>query len=274
MKKPWFLTAALEGSECQERADALFKKESLEKKQFANFDVFFASNNEEREFLSHKIPPHVMIVDKEEPIELIEQKLYEFSGKDFLSRIGHDIINLISPLIDYQYLSEDIIKKRIDKGSLLGQQINIIGHILQKDMDTKEKSDSLDFISNFKALARKSGIEVEITESGESGHFEMPTEKIMFSVVREIISNLTLHSAGENRVFIEKEQKTIVIMNRTTYEFTCEKPMAVLRRPFYRQGNNSGNGLGLFILSISSVLGGFKWHLSVENNCFYLYLFF
>jgi len=273
--KKWFFTAALKGSLFEENADVVIDDVASSRNILRNVDVFFVLESDVKALKRSALPSHIMILTEVLGPEEIEQRLLLFPGRDFTSRLGHDIVNLFMPLRDYQYLSEETVVERVDRGDRLGKQLNIVGHLMQDDLEQGPDFSLMEFIFNFKVLAEQSGASVVIDdEFQDEPGFEMKAEKNMLVLMEELVLNWKYHSSGDERVIVDRREKRMTFVNRTEYDFGFENIKAILRRPFLKYGNNNGNGIGLFILSLCSIRGGFTWDLELKDSFFYLHLYF
>ncbi len=273
MSEKWYTTAAFKESSSEGTVDLIFNRDQISRRSSEPADVFFYDGADEKTLIESKTPPHVLPLSPETPESEIPEMILGFMGRDFVSRLGHDIVNLIAPLADFAYLSDETILKRVKKGSRLGKQVNLIGHLLQNDIAITRDLDLKSFLFHLKSLARRSGV-APIFQEIEGDSFMLPSEKLMFSVALELISNWQLHSSGEEKVIVDLPNRKISLTNLHRYPFSFTKPKAVLRRPFYKQGNLNGNGLGLTLLSIAGIKGEFSWNIEISESLFSLSLSF
>lgn len=274
MNDKWFLTAAFEGSRFTSSVDLVLDKKNMDRKELISIDVMYMELEDKLE-LSRRFPQHIMILHELMDEHELSQKLLAYPTAEFVSRLGHDVVNIFSPLNDYQYLSQETILERVERGTRLGQQLNFVGHLMQDDLVSSQSMELIDFIFHFNTLCRQAHIQPEIINRNDSpDEFLLPPEKLMYGSIKELVNNWVFHSKGNEKVVVDKKEKTITLSNLTDYKFSYPVPKAVLRRPFFKTGNNHGNGLGLFALSLASVTGGFSWSIHIENGSFSIVLYF
>jgi len=273
MATKWFVTGAIAGSGFEELADIVLKSDDLTDEQLKDVDLLFVKDKSS--FLQNKrIGRPVIISDKAIPVSSQEKHILFSTGENFMSRLGHDIVNLFTPFNHFEYLDSDIISDRVDQGLRFGRQINTIGHLLQKDGRQNGRYCSFDeFVLNFQTLCKKNSIDFNILKTGADRIDTIPDTAIMNPVIEEVISNWFLHGNGKFEFEIVNG-KEAVFRNSFQGLFNFERPKAQLRCPFVKRTNSPGAGLGLFIVSLSSVAGGFDWDISVKENCFSLSLHF
>jgi hypothetical protein len=273
MSEKWFKSAAVAGSGFEHLADGIVDISEITNELLREIDLLFVKNK--RDFFS-KFRFNGSTVISDEAINLEDQEKFILMspGDLFISRIGHDIVNVFSPFEHFEYLEESMITDRVSQGIKFGRQINIIGHLLQ---NTKTWSDNRydfeNFILTIEGMCRKAGIEIKIINSGRHRIDTIPDADIMNPVIDEIVSNWKMHGTEKFELEIVSSRE-LIFRNKISSSFNFERAKARLRCPFIKRTNSPGSGLGLFIFSLSSVRGGFDWDISVQENCFYLSLVF
>jgi hypothetical protein len=273
MSEKWFKSAAVAGSGFEHLADGIVDISEITNELLRNIDLLFV-HDRKIFFSKFRSSGSTVISDKAIPIEDQENFLLMSSGELFLSRIGHDIVNIFTPFEHFEYLEENMIADRVAHGIRFGRQINIAGHLLQNTKKWSENRYDFDnFVLTVQGMCRKAGIEIKIINSDKYRIDTIPDADIMNPVIDEIVSNLKMHGSGGFELEVVSNTE-IVFRNDFNCSFNFERPKAMLRSPFTKRTNSPGAGLGLFIVSISSVKGGFDWDISVKENCFYLSLVF
>ncbi len=269
----WYSTAAISGSGFEDIADRIFSFEELDHDLLSSIDLLFIKDLND---FFQKFRLFQFIALSNEPIPADEQESYILlnPGPYFLSRIGHDLINLFTPFEQFSYLEEKTVANRLEQGLKFGRQINIAGHLLQ---NTKFVSEDLmtieEFVYTVKTASMKKGVELETEIENNCESEILGQTNILNVVIDEIINNCKIHSDGESHLKI-KNKKHIFFSNRFKGSLSPDRAKARLRWPFMKTTESEGNGLGLFILSLASVRGGFKWDINIKENIFSLLLSF
>ncbi|HNZ54071.1 MAG TPA: hypothetical protein PLW78_12780 [bacterium] len=273
MNKKWFKSAAVTGSGFEHLADETIGFSEISNEKLRGVDLLFVKNK--RDFFSKfRFNGSTVISDMAINSEDQEKFILMSPGDLFISRIGHDIVNIFSPFEHFEYLEENMITDRVNQGIKFGRQINIIGHLVQNTKKWSEsRYDFENFILTVQGLCRKSGIEIKIQNPHKYRIDTIPDADIMNPVIDEIVSNLKMHGSREFELAVVSNTE-MVFRNDFDCSFNFERPKALLRCPFTKRTNSPGSGLGLFIFSLSSVRGGFDWDISVKENQFCLSLFF
>lgn len=273
MNKKWFKSAAVAGSGFEHLADGIVDISEITNELLREIDLLFVKNK--RDFFSKfRFNGSTVICDEPVPLKDQENFILMSPGELFTSRIGHDVVNIFTPFEHFEYLEESVIKDRISHGIKFGRQINIIGHLLQNTKKWSENRYDFDnFILTVQGMCRKSGIEIKIKNPHEYRIDTIPDADIMDPVIDAIVSNLKMHGNGGFELDVING-KEIIFRNMFDSSLNFNRLKARLRCPFIKRTNSPGSGLGLFIVSLSSVRGGFDWDISVKENCFYLSLSF
>lgn len=272
MNKKWFNSAALKGSGFEHLADEVIELETLTNDRLKDIDILFTNN---MTTFSNKFKgfQFVVVVDREISRDSQEKFLLENPGNFFISRIGHDITNLFFPFEHFEYIEEDIIKERTAHGIRFGKQINIIGHLLQRTSALKNNpADFTEVLQTVGALCRKNKILFETQNPEDLIIKDLPDAQILNYVVEEIISNWTYHGSGDYKISVDYNK--IVFSNNFKGNVDSIRTKAKLRCPFRKKNTGTGAGLGLYIVSLASVRGGFDWDISINENSFSLSLLF
>ncbi len=270
MSDRWFAIGAFSGTPLERHADILFDRAAPDRQTLFETDVFYAAANDPS---IGDLPGHLLILQEPLPHDRIAALLEPFPGRDLLSRTGHDIVNLFAPLADHQYLSAQTIARRIERGSRLGRQLNLMGHLLQRDLSTADRLPQSEFLHQFGTLAAQAKISPAIVRVDE-GSFPLLSERLAAGLFHEIIANWTMHGRGGERVVIDGAARTVTFTNRTDHRFPFKRLKAVLRRPYQKFGNMEGNGLGLFLIALIADTGGFSWDIVWDGSSFSLSLSF
>lgn len=274
MADKWFLTAAFKGGSFESNADVLVSDIARERHLLADTDVFYTEPERKKEVMK-LAPGHILVLENTLEYKELEKTLLAFPGRDFTSRLGHDVINLFSPLSEYSYLSKETILARVEKGGRMGQQINFAGHLMQNDILLTGSMTVTEFLFHIKSILRQENRQAGIVGADSGGSdFSLPPEKISSVLIREIIFNWKLHSSGHETVVIDKNQRKVSFLNSISSPLNLAKPKACLRRPFYKGGHSKGNGLGFFVISLCGLAGGFDWDVEIKESSFCLSLFF
>jgi len=272
MKNKWFNSAAVKGSGFEHLADMTVELDSLTPERIRDIDILFT--NDPAGFFSKFRGMHFTVIcDREIPVDDQPSYLLESHGNFFLSRIGHDITNLFFPFEHFEYLEEDVIKNRTAQGIRFGKQINIIGHLLQRTVSVKKDPAEINnVIQTVQSLCRKKSISFCINGSVDDWCGDLPDDQIFNYVLEEIISNWAEH--GTENCELEIKDRSLIFSN--FFEGTVDpvRTKAKLRCPFRKKNTGTGAGLGLYIVSLASVKGGFDWDISVKENSFSLSLVF
>ena len=97
----------------------------------------------------------------------------------------------------------------------------------------------------------------------------------MTCVIDEILANWKMHGKSEFSINIADE-KTIVFKN--DYDPASLKNTGSrkeeLAKPFVKGAFSKGSGLGLYMIELASLEGGFTWNLSADEKYFSLSLVF
>jgi len=273
MSEKWFKSAAVAGSGFEHLADGIVDISEITNELLRNIDLLFVHDRKDF-FSKFRSSGSTVICDKAIPLEDQEIFLLMSPGDLFISRIGHDIVNIFTPFEHFEYLEENMITDRVAHGIRFGRQINIIGHLLQNTKHAQPGFYDFDnFILTVQNMCRKSGIDIKTANSGKYRIDTIPDTVIMNPVIDEILSNWKMHGSGGFELEIVSNTE-MIFRNDFDCSFNFERPKAMLRSPFTKRTNSQGAGLGLFIVSLSSVRGGFDWDISVKENCFYLSLSF
>jgi|GEM_PF-3507132 len=270
MNDRWFAIGAFTGTPSERYADSTFDRTAPDRQRLFETDVFYAAPGDPA---LADLPGHLLILDEPLPDAALAALLEPFPGRDLLSRTGHDIVNLFAPLADYQYLSAQTIARRIERGSRLGQQFNLMGHLLQRDLPTADPLNIDEFLYQFTLLATQAGRTPAVEKRGD-GSFTLLSERLATGLIREIIANWRLHGTGNERVIVDTAARTVTFSNDTAYRFPFKRHKAVLRRPYQKFGNTDGNGLGLFLIALIAHTGGFSWDIALNGSSFWLSLSF
>ncbi len=273
MNKKWFKSAAVAGSGFEHLADGIIDISEITNESLRDIDLLFVKDKQDF-FSKFRFNGSTVISDIAINSEDQEKFILMSPGDLFISRIGHDIVNIFSPFEHFEYLEENMITDRVNQGIKFGRQINIIGHLVQNTKKWSEsRYDFENFILTVQGLCRKSGIEIKIQNPHKYRIDTIPDADIMNPVIDEIVSNLKMHGSREFELAVVSNTE-MVFRNDFDCSFNFERPKALLRCPFTKRTNSPGSGLGLFIFSLSSVRGGFDWDISVKENQFCLSLFF
>lgn len=266
----WFVSAAVSGSGFEEIADKVVDETLITSELLKDIDLLFVKDKET--FMpEHRGLFFTIVTDRHIDRKDQEKFILEHPGNFFISRLGHDIINLISPLEHYEYIEHDLITKRVASGNHFGKQINFIGHIIQGTAKTSGSSLSpSELLENIRSLCRKLKVEVEIVEKAPlSGNLN---RTLLTNVIEETILNLKEHSNGNNRLTVSQDK--LIFCNDLKKPLNLKRPKAQLRCPFMQKNTGKGHGLGLYMLSIASSKGDFDWNIQTDENCFTLSLSF
>lgn len=271
MNKKWFKSAALKGSGHEKLADSIIKEEDITNEKMSDIDLLFVKDTSE--FFSKKGRSTFTIVT-DDPIAVKDQEKFilEHPGNFFFSRVGHDIINLISPLEHYEYIENDMIINRVHSGSRFGKQINFIGHLLQKTSIIKSEEISYtEFLEYILTLCRKNNIDIKVKELSPL-KASLKYQFLLTRAAEEIVLNWKEHGSGEYVLTVESS--SLSFKNKLKRPLNVERPKAQLRCPFMQKNTGKGHGLGLYIVSIASSKGDFDWNIFTDENCFSLSLLF
>lgn len=269
MNKKWFVTAALKDSGFEHLADNILEPSEITGEMLKKIDLLFVKDKAGF-FSGTRFSGSTVISDKPVFVEDQEKYLLFSYGETFISRIGHDVINLFTPFEHFEYLEPEIITERVSQGIRFGRQINTIGHLLQNTRQQNTRFYDFDnFIQTINDICRKSSINLTIKGKSSNRIDTIPDTVIMRPVIDEIISNWVFHGSGDFELEI-KSSREVIFRNSFKGSFSFERPKATLRCPFTKRTNSPGAGLGLFVVSLSSVAGGFEWDISIKDNCFCL----
>lgn len=272
MNNKWFNSAAIKGSGFEHIADEIVEINTLTSEKIKEIDLLF-TNDIPFFFSKFKGFLFTVVCDRNVLPEDQEHYLLENPGNFFLSRIGHDITNLFFPFEHFEYIEEDIIKERTYQGIRFGKQINVIGHLLQKTGVFKTNpSDFHEMVQIVVSLCTKNKISVEIENPVNITIDNLPDAQIFNYVIEEIVSNWINHGSENYKMIVHDHR--IVFSNNFKGAVDSIRTKAKLRCPFRKKNTGTGSGLGLYIVSLASVRGGFDWDISVKENSFSLSLDF
>lgn len=266
MNDRWFAVGAFSGSPFERHADTLFDRAAPDRQAFVQTDVFYAAPDDPS---LGDLPGHLLLLHEPLPDDRVAALLEPFPGRNLLSRTGHDIVNLFAPLADHQYLSAQTIARRIERGTRLGQQLNLAGHLLQGDLPTEGRLTVTEFLRQAAATAAQAGIVPALEQRAEKT-FATMSERLAVTLLRELTANWLMHSRGDERIIVDGAARTVTFVNRTDYRFPFGRLKAVLRRPYQKFGNTEGNGLGLFLIALIAHTGGFSWDIASDGSSFSL----
>ncbi|MGI6395317.1 MAG: hypothetical protein ACOX2F_11430 [bacterium] len=273
MNKKWFKTAAVAGSGLEHLADETIEKADITNTFLQSIDILFVKNKKEF-FSSFKANIYTLVIDEAIPKEEQEKFLLSSPGNTFISMAGHDMVNIFAPLEHFEFLEEEAMRERISFGVKFGKQLNIAGHLLQNTRKwSLNRYDFDEFLLTVKEVSQKLGVKIEIQNHRNYRIDTIPDTDIMNPVIDEVIRNWKLHGQDEFVLEVVSEKK-LVFKNKINYQFNFKRAKANLRCPFVKRNNSTGSGLGLFIVSLSSVRGGFDWDISVKENHFSLSFLF
>jgi len=271
MNKKWFRSAALAGSGHEKLADSIVREEDITSEKLNEIDILFVKDISE--FFSKKGRSNFTIVT-EDPVAVKDQEKFilEHPGNFFLSRVGHDIINLISPLEHFEYIENDLIIDRVHSGSRFGKQINFLGHLQQKtSVIPCEETTYPEILEYILTLCRKNNIDVKVKELSPF-KATLKYRFLLIKAVEEIMLNWKEHGTGEYVLTVDGSSLTF--NNKLKRPLNIKRPKAQLRCPFMQKNTGKGHGLGLYIVSITSSKGDFDWNIFTDENCFSLSLLF
>jgi len=270
----WYQTAAVSGSGFEHLADTIVLLDELNNDILRNIDLLFIKDCADY-YNKFRFYNHIALSESPIPKEEQEKFILQNPGINFLSRLGHDVINLFAPFEQHEYLEKNVLNERVEFGLRFGKQINIIGHLLQNSKIGKhEEMDPEDFIYNVKTLAQKKGITFKFNEDDtQRAKIIRCPEFIINIILEEIIENCKMHSEGVLNLKID-DFGNIVFCNTFEVATVKERAKARLRWPFMKGSQSKGSGLGLYILSVASVKGGFSWDIEIKENVFCLSLSF
>jgi len=266
MSERWFAVGAFSDTSFAEYADTLCDRSAFDPQVLFETDIFLANTHDPD---IHSLPSHLLILDTLLDARELEQRLLCFGGRDFLSRLGHEITNLFTPLAEYHYLSPQTITSRVERGLRLGTQLNLTGHILQRDLALDNPLPSDELLERVIATARKKHLSVSVEQRGNR-LFSTLSERLANAFTSEIVANWSTHSCGEQSVTVETSTKKFIFHNHTRYSFPYRRLKAVLRRPYQKFGSSDGNGLGLFLIGLIAYAGGFSWDITAQDGLFSL----
>jgi hypothetical protein len=275
MKKKWFQTATFKGFPFEDRADKILDKDSFKNSDFFEIEVLFIPQDLIKEYAVHSVVPHhVYISNGSENDEQLSEIIETFKGRNYWGQIGHDVVNLFSPFLDFEYLSKDSVLKRAKTGVAFGKKLNAVAHLLQNDFGEKQFISDRDCVFLFSEMCRKTGIKAKIGHIADVSNVLLNKKMISF-VFTEILDNWKNHSLGDEKMFVDAVESKIVFSNKTDLNFNSKFFKAILKRPFFSFNNSRHfSGLGLFIVSLACFLGGFKWDIVIKDSVFYLTLSF
>ena len=193
---------------------------------------------------------------------------------DFLIKTGHEIVNIMTPLEHIEYLDDEVISARVARGERLGRQLGRIARIVNC-----EKSDEVyeftEFVYDIREKCRKEGISASIENKNYQSIDTIKNKKLLSPVLDEIVINWKMHGKNEFSINIADE-KTIVFTN--DYDRSSLKNIGgtkeELCKPFVKGSSSTGSGLGLYMIELASLEGGFNWNLSADEKYFSLSLVF
>lgn len=193
---------------------------------------------------------------------------------DFLIKTGHEIVNIMTPLEHIEYLEDEVVAARVARGERLGKSLGRIARIINCEKSA-EPYDFTEFVYDLKEKCRKTGISATIENKNYQSIDTITNKNLVSTVIDEIITNWKMHGKGGFAINIADE-KTIVFTN--TYDASSLKNIGrtkdELLRPFVKGPSAQGSGLGLYIIELASLEGGFTWNLSADEKYFSLSLFF
>ena len=198
---------------------------------------------------------------------------YTMCGR-FLTELGHEIINIMTPLEHFEYLEEEMIAARVARGERLGKQLGKIARYISHDT-TGEPYEFSEFIYDLKDKCRDLGISASIENKNYQSIDTMKGRNIILTVLDEILMNWKMHGKNEFAINIADE-RTIVFKNDYDPSFlkNIGKTKEELSRPFVKRSSAQGSGLGLYVIELASREGGFSWNLSADEKYFSLSLSF
>ena len=270
MNDRWFAVGAFAGGPFDAHADLLFDRAAPDRRALFEIDAFYTDPDDPA---AAELPAHLLLLHDRLDDASIERLLLPFPGRDFLSRTGHDMVNLFAPLADHQYLAAATILKRVERGTRFGQQMNLLGHLLQGDLPPSAPLDMDALFRQIAAAAAQAGFTPTVERRGEENFTTMP-ERLAAAMVREVVANWRSHSRGEERIVLDGARRTLTFHNRIERPFPFGRFKAVLRRPYQKFGNTEGNGLGLFLIALIAHTGGFSWDIASDGSSFSLSFWF
>lgn len=271
MNKKWFKSAALKDSGHEELADLIVREEELTNEKLKEIDILFVKDIS-KFFLKKGHGTFTIITENPVAVKDQEKFILEHPGNFFLSRVAHDVVNLISPLEHYEYIESDLIIDRVHSGSHFGKQINFIGHLLQKTLNIPCRELTCpEFLEHILTLCRKNNIDVKVKELSPF-NTALKHQFLLTKAVEEIVLNWKEHGSGEYVLIVESSSLTF--KNKLKKPLNVERPKAQLRCPFMKKNTGKGHGLGLYIVSIASSKGDFDWNIFTDENYFSLSLLF
>ena len=270
MNNKWFISAAIKDSGYEQLAELIIEENDLTNETLNDIDLLFVKSTSEF-FLKKRGHFFTIVTDKYVATEDQEKFILEHPGNFFLSRIGHDIINLIAPLEHYEYIEHELLINRVHSGNRFGRQINFIGHLLQGTTKTPVEMISFpELLENITTLCRKLSLDINI--EGIKDFNTVVNKSMALKTIEEIILNWKDH--GENPFTLSVDEKSLTFKNKVKKTLMINRPKAQLRCPFMQKNTGKGHGLGLYIVSIASSKGDFDWNIFTDENCFSLSLSF
>ena len=201
-------------------------------------------------------------------------KSESFTCSDFLIKAGHEIVNIMTPLEHIEYLEEEMISARVTRGERLGRQLGRIGRLISGE-NGNEPYEFSEFVYNIKEKCRSLGIKVSVENKNYNSIETIKGKNLMTCVIDEILANWKMHGRSEFSINIADE-KTIVFKN--DYDPASLKNIGSrkeeLAKPFVKGAFSKGSGLGLYMIELASLEGGFTWNLSADEKYFSLSLVF
>ncbi len=275
MNEKWFQTATFKGFPFEERADVILDADSFKNSDFFEIDVLFVPENLMEKYSVHSvIPHHVFLSTGMEGDEKLSEIIETFKGRNYFGQIGHDVVNLFSPFLDFEYLSKDAILKRAEAGISFGKKLNAIAHLSQNDFGKPQNITDRESVFLFSEMCRKRGIKAKIGHIANETSSNLNKKMITF-IFTEILDNWKKHSLGNEKMFVDALESKIIFTNKTDLELNNRFLKAILKRPFLSfDKHHRSSGLGLFIVALASSLGGFKWEVSIKDSIFTLSLSF
>jgi Pyruvate-formate lyase-activating enzyme len=198
---------------------------------------------------------------------------YTLCGR-FLTEIGHEIINIMTPLEHFEYLEEEMIAARVRRGERLGKQLGKIARYISHDT-TGEPYEFSEFIYDLKDKCRDLGISASIENKNYHSIETIKSRNIILNVLDEMLMNWKMHGKSEFSINIADE-RTIVFTNdyNPSSLKNISRTKEELSKPFVKGPLSQGSGLGLYVIELASREGGFSWNLSVDEKYFSLSLSF
>lgn len=273
----WYRTASFKNSKTDTDIKIDPKIEFMDS-EFFDIDICFYSNDKELIWIKDRLPDHILALKENLSPEICEKTLMAFSGRQFESKIGHEIANIAVPFVDFELFSKERILNRVQRMIKFGKDINFIGHIRQNTIKTGSKTDynSPMFIQELPDWISSIGFNKSLPEIKieSDSFFEMGKSVIIKTTIDEILQNMKQHTSGGDTIIIDCEKKEIKFINNFKHKIPTKTPKACLRRPYMAFGAEKGSGLGLYKIALASLHGGFKWDLNIKDSTFLFCLAF